>query len=52
MIPFYSFRIILLMINFDIYGALLNGAKLVVIEKDTVTDINKLGNIIKQENIT
>ncbi|MEC0166478.1 amino acid adenylation domain-containing protein, partial [Bacillus cereus] len=36
---------------FDIYGALLNGAKLVVIEKDTVTDINKLGNIIKQENI-
>ncbi|MGX5439995.1 amino acid adenylation domain-containing protein [Bacillus thuringiensis] len=37
---------------FDIYGALLNGAKLVVIEKDTVININKLGNLIKQEKIS
>ena len=36
---------------FDIYGALLNGAKLVIVEKDTVININKLGNLIRKEKI-
>ncbi len=37
---------------FDIYGSLLNGAKLVLIDKDDITDINKLSNIISINNIS
>jgi amino acid adenylation domain-containing protein len=37
---------------FDIYGALLNGAKLVLVEKETVVNMKKLGALIKQEKIS
>ncbi|MEL4011745.1 amino acid adenylation domain-containing protein, partial [Bacillus velezensis] len=37
---------------FDIFGALLNGAKLVLVDKDTVVNIKKLGALIKHENIS
>ncbi|WP_367387265.1 amino acid adenylation domain-containing protein [Bacillus vallismortis] len=37
---------------FDIFGALLNGAKLILVDKDTVVDIKKLGALIKHENIS
>lgn len=38
--------------TFDIYGALLNGAKLVMVSKDNLLEINKLSNLIKEEEIT
>ena len=37
---------------FDIYGALLNGAKLVLIDKDTVVDMDRLGKVIKQQKVS
>lgn len=37
---------------FDIYGALLNGAVLVLIQKQDIADIARLSDIIKRENIT
>ncbi|MGX5439997.1 non-ribosomal peptide synthase/polyketide synthase [Bacillus thuringiensis] len=37
---------------FDIYGALLNGAKLVMIEKDTVLNLSKLARLIREEQIS
>ncbi|PEU19965.1 non-ribosomal peptide synthetase, partial [Bacillus wiedmannii] len=37
---------------FDIYGALLNGAKLVMVSKDTVLDVSKLAKLIREENIS
>ncbi|AIQ12433.1 non-ribosomal peptide synthetase [Paenibacillus durus] len=37
---------------FDIFGALLNGARLVLIEQETVLDIAKLAEVMNRENIT
>ncbi|MGR5997130.1 AMP-binding protein [Bacillus cereus] len=37
---------------FDIYGALLNGAKLIMVEKDTVLSLVKLAKLIKEEQIS
>jgi amino acid adenylation domain-containing protein len=37
---------------FDIYGALLNGAKLVMIKEDDLLDTRKLSAFIKEEKIT
>ena len=37
---------------FDIYGALLNGAKLVMVTEDDLRDINRLISLIKDENVT
>ncbi|NLD50131.1 MAG: amino acid adenylation domain-containing protein, partial [Clostridiaceae bacterium] len=37
---------------FDIYGALLNGAKLVLVDKDRVADIGKLCSLIEKEKIS
>jgi amino acid adenylation domain-containing protein/non-ribosomal peptide synthase protein (TIGR01720 family) len=37
---------------FDIYGALLNGAKLVMVKEEDLLDINKLLAFIKEEKIT
>lgn len=37
---------------FDIYGALLNGAALVLIQKRDIADIARLSDIIKRENVT
>jgi len=37
---------------FDIYGALLNGATLVIPEKASILDVEKLGAIIKKEKIS
>ncbi|WP_205608364.1 non-ribosomal peptide synthetase, partial [Clostridium botulinum] len=37
---------------FDIYGALLNGAKLVLIDKIDLTEINRLGSVIVNEKIS
>ncbi|MGB7603970.1 MAG: amino acid adenylation domain-containing protein, partial [Lutisporaceae bacterium] len=38
--------------TFDIYGALLNGAKLVMLDRDTVIDIDKLSTLIKEQEIS
>ncbi|WP_243521542.1 non-ribosomal peptide synthetase [Bacillus pseudomycoides] len=38
--------------TFDIYGALLNGAKLVLVTKDTALNPFKLGDMIQKQNIT
>ncbi|NRV32074.1 amino acid adenylation domain-containing protein [Clostridium beijerinckii] len=37
---------------FDIYGALLNGATLVMMSKETLLDINELANLIKKKKVT
>nr|WP_283746656.1 non-ribosomal peptide synthetase [Bacillus cereus] len=37
---------------FDIYGALLNGAKLVMVSIDTVLNLSKLTKLIKEEKIS
>jgi amino acid adenylation domain-containing protein len=37
---------------FDIYGALLNGAALVLVGKEEVFDVDKLSRLITRENIT
>ncbi|MGG6312507.1 amino acid adenylation domain-containing protein, partial [Paenibacillus macerans] len=37
---------------FDFFGALLNGAKLVVIPKDVVLDISRLPQVIEQERVS
>ncbi|MBP2654775.1 MAG: non-ribosomal peptide synthetase [Firmicutes bacterium] len=37
---------------FDIYGALLNGAKLVLLDKETVLDMGCLAKVIEQEKVT
>ncbi|MCP4108164.1 MAG: AMP-binding protein, partial [Desulfobacteraceae bacterium] len=37
---------------FDIFGSLLNGARLMLIGKEEVTDINKLSNIISVKNVS
>jgi len=37
---------------FDIYGALLNGAKLVLVDKENVVDMNRLSKVIDQEKVT
>jgi len=37
---------------FDIYGALLNGAKLVLIDKANVVDMSRLSKVIDQEKVT
>jgi amino acid adenylation domain-containing protein len=37
---------------FDIYGALLNGAALVLVEKGKVSDVDALGELIDREKIT
>ncbi|WP_229521544.1 non-ribosomal peptide synthetase [Paenibacillus monticola] len=37
---------------FDIYGALLNGAALVMIDKETILDMPKLSQIIQEEKIS
>ena len=37
---------------FDIFGALLNGAKLILIIKESVLDINLLANMIEKESVT
>ncbi|MCP4156659.1 MAG: amino acid adenylation domain-containing protein, partial [bacterium] len=38
--------------TFDIYGALLNGAKLVLVHKEVVIDVNRLAEVIKGEKIS
>ncbi len=38
--------------TFDIFGALLNGAKLVFASSETVLDMSKLSNLIKNEKIS
>ncbi len=38
--------------TFDIYGALLNGAKLVMLNRETVIDIDKLSKLIKDQEIS
>ena len=38
--------------TFDIYGALLNGAKLVMVNQDILLDVAKLSELIKNEGIT
>ncbi|WP_165763842.1 non-ribosomal peptide synthetase [Halalkalibacter urbisdiaboli] len=38
--------------TFDIHGALLNGAELVLINKTTILDMRKLSNVIKGEKVT
>ncbi len=38
--------------TFDIYGALLNGAHLVLVPKEMLLDISKLSGLIKEEEIT
>ncbi|WP_176560096.1 non-ribosomal peptide synthase/polyketide synthase [Brevibacillus dissolubilis] len=38
--------------TFDIFGALLNGAKLVLMKKETVTDIVALSALIRDESVT
>ena len=37
---------------FDIYGALLNGARLVLVDKDTVLNVHALSEVIKNSGIT
>ncbi|MCY8607383.1 non-ribosomal peptide synthetase, partial [Bacillus sonorensis] len=37
---------------FDIFGALLNGATLVMIEKETLLNISELGSVIKKEKVS
>ncbi|NEY83022.1 amino acid adenylation domain-containing protein, partial [Bacillus sp. 3H-10] len=37
---------------FDIYGALLNGARLVMVEKDTVLNLHKLTQLVREEKIS
>ncbi|WP_162862614.1 non-ribosomal peptide synthetase [Acetivibrio cellulolyticus] len=37
---------------FDIYGALLNGAKLVLVNKETILDMPSLSELIKNQGIT
>ncbi|HVI43406.1 MAG TPA: amino acid adenylation domain-containing protein [Chitinophaga sp.] len=37
---------------FDIFGALLNGATLVLLKKDSMIDIEQLGTLIERERIT
>lgn len=38
--------------TFDVYGALLNGAKLVLPKKDTILDMHELTELIKRESIS
>ncbi len=38
--------------TFDIYGALLNGAKLVMVPKETLLDVANLSELIREEEIT
>lgn len=38
--------------TFDIFGALLNGAKLVMINKETLQDVDKLSRLIREERIS
>jgi len=38
--------------TFDIFGALLNGAQLILAKKETFLDISKLANLIQHENVT
>ncbi|MGG4208968.1 non-ribosomal peptide synthetase [Bacillus safensis] len=38
--------------TFDVYGALLNGAKLVLPKKDTILDMHELTELIKRERIS
>ncbi|WP_139487922.1 non-ribosomal peptide synthase/polyketide synthase [Brevibacillus dissolubilis] len=37
---------------FDIFGALLNGARLVLMDKETVLDISKLAKLIRTQHVT
>ena len=37
---------------FDIYGALLNGGKLVMLRKETLLDLSKLSKLMKDEKVT
>ncbi|WP_026475839.1 non-ribosomal peptide synthetase [Alkaliphilus transvaalensis] len=37
---------------FDIYAALTNGAKLILINKETAVEVNKLAKVIKDKNVT
>ncbi|MGG0755059.1 amino acid adenylation domain-containing protein [Brevibacillus laterosporus] len=37
---------------FDIYGALLHGAKLILIKKTDMLDLHKLSSVIEQQNVT
>ncbi len=37
---------------FDIFGALLNGAELILIDNDTVLDMNKLSEVIMRMNVS
>jgi len=37
---------------FDMFGSLLNGAKLVIVPKDTVLDMSRLSRVIKRENVS
>ncbi|MFZ5988791.1 MAG: amino acid adenylation domain-containing protein [Bacillota bacterium] len=38
--------------TFDIFGALLNGAMLVMVDKETMLDMGKLADLIRNQNIT
>ncbi|MCK4258972.1 MAG: amino acid adenylation domain-containing protein, partial [Halanaerobiales bacterium] len=38
--------------TFGIFGALLNGAELTIVDKETALDLSKLSNLIKETNIT
>ncbi|WP_139488492.1 non-ribosomal peptide synthetase [Brevibacillus dissolubilis] len=38
--------------TFDIYGALLNGAKLVLVNKETMLDMKKLSDLIQTERVS
>ncbi|PCN46334.1 hypothetical protein B9C88_02170 [Brevibacillus laterosporus] len=37
---------------FDIYGALLNGARLILMKKTDMLDLTKLSSVIEQQNVT
>ncbi|KXZ23340.1 non-ribosomal peptide synthetase, partial [Bacillus nakamurai] len=37
---------------FDLFGSLLNGAKLVIVPKETVLDMSRLSHVIKRENVS
>ncbi|MDU0072246.1 MULTISPECIES: non-ribosomal peptide synthetase [Bacillus] len=37
---------------FDVFGSLLNGAKLVIVSKETILDMERLAGAIEKENVT
>jgi surfactin family lipopeptide synthetase A/lichenysin synthetase A len=37
---------------FDVFGSLLNGAKLVIAPKDTILDMSRLAHVLEKEKVT